>query len=491
MDVVGLYPNIPHEGGLQALENSLNKREDQTVSTRSLMELAELALKNNYFEHFNNIFKQEKGTAIGAKFAPPPPYAINYMGEFDENAITTFHLKPWVWWRYIDDVFMIWEHGEDTLLKFYSHLNSQNPDIKFENPLKYSKVSIEFLDVQITRVGDSLKTDLYTKPTDTHQYLEFSSCHPYHIKRSIPYSQALRLRRICSEENDFLKRISQLKQWLYNRGYDRKMVDEQIKEACKSSREDALREKDPREAEAKEKKDVLVMTYHPALPKKVRETINRNYHTLTSGEERAKVFPTQPIIAYRQPKSLKDILVRALVKNQTSEPNECRGCNGRSDCQVCKALVKSDTFSNRDKSRTYNLRKGILHCNSSKVNYLITCKTCDKQYVGKTKNIFRERYNNYKSKFRKYYKQRKNGTLGKEELVQQANLFEHFIHHGNVKGFDSGKKKEEDWSFWSFQLIDSSPDDSMLLQRESFWIYQLGVFVPNGLNEREVSFYEL
>ena len=442
------------------------------------MELAELALKNNYFEHHSKTWKQEQGTAIGAKFAPP--YAVVYMGEFEENGMENFNLKPWVWWRYIDDVFMIWEHGEETLKEFFTHLNSISPSIQFENPPKYSKVSIDFLDVKVTRVGDSLKTDLYTKPTDTHQYLEFSSCHPYHTKRSIPYSQALRLRRICSEEEDFSKRISQLKQWLYSRGYDKKMVDEQIKEACKISRDEALREKDPGERENKDNKDVLVLTYHPALNKKVREIINKNQHVLASGPERLKVFPRTPIVAYRQPKSLKDILVRAVVKNQTSEPNECRGCNGRSNCEVCGLLVKSDKFSNMDGSRTYNLRKGTLHCNSTKVVYLMTCKTCNKQYVGKTVPIFRLRLNNYKSKFRSYYRKRKNGTLKKDKLIPQAGLYEHFISHGNIKGFDSGKKKDEDWSFWSFQLIDSSPDDNMLLQRESFWIYELGTFRTRG-----------
>ena len=244
MDVVGLYPNIPDEGGLKALENTLNRREDQSISSRSLMELAELSLKNNYFEHASKVFKQEQGTAIGAKFAPS--YAIVYMGEFEENAIDDFPLKPWVWWRYIDDIFMIWEYGEETLNEFFEHLNCLDPNIKLERPLKYPKIAIDFLDVTVTRVDDILKTDLYTKPTDTHQYLEFSSCHPWHCKKSIPYSQALRLRRICSEEGDFIKRTSELKQYLYDRGYEKKLVDEQIDKASKVNRDEALQEKEPR-----------------------------------------------------------------------------------------------------------------------------------------------------------------------------------------------------------------------------------------------------
>ena len=121
------------------------------------------------------------------------------------------------------------------------------------------------------------------------------------------------------------------------------------------------------------------------------------------------------------------------------------------------------------------------------VVYLLTCKTCEAQYVGSTKNVFRYRLNNYKSKFRLYYRRRNEGTITQFEPIKQASLFEHFISHENVKGF-TGTKKNEDWSFWSFQLIDSCPDEHVLLQRESFWQYELDTFIPHGLNQRDVPF---
>ena len=272
MDVAGLYPNIPHDGGLQAVENALKRRTDKSVSTSSLLELTELALKNNYFEHNGKTYKQEQGTAIGAKFAPS--YAILFMAETEEKGLNTFHLKPWIWWRYIDDVFMIWQHGEESLKEFFSHINKIDPSIQFEQPLTYSLETVNFLDVTVTKVGDKLKTDLYTKPTDTHQYLDFSSCHPFHIKRSIPYSQALRLRRICSEDTDFRDRIKELKGWLAKRGYDMNMVDKQVDEATKISRDNALKEKDRITDGAS--RDVLVLTYHPAISKIVHQIMERN-----------------------------------------------------------------------------------------------------------------------------------------------------------------------------------------------------------------------
>ena len=184
IDVVGLYPSIPHADGLDAMKNALEGRDDKSVSTESLTRLADIVLKNNFFEHNSKTFKQKQGTAIGTKFAPS--YAILFMGEFEERALENYHLKPWVWWRYIDDIFLVWEHGEEALIEFISYLNSIHPTIKFTH--KYSRDSIEFLDVLVIREGEGIRTDLFVKETDTHQYLHFSSCHPFHTKKGIPFS---------------------------------------------------------------------------------------------------------------------------------------------------------------------------------------------------------------------------------------------------------------------------------------------------------------
>ena len=50
MDVVGLYPNIPHDEGLPAIRKRINERDKKDVSTDDiLVELAELVLKKQYF----------------------------------------------------------------------------------------------------------------------------------------------------------------------------------------------------------------------------------------------------------------------------------------------------------------------------------------------------------------------------------------------------------------------------------------------------------
>ena len=47
MDVVGLYPNIPHGEGLASLYKILKTTENKQISSDTLTELAEIVLKNN------------------------------------------------------------------------------------------------------------------------------------------------------------------------------------------------------------------------------------------------------------------------------------------------------------------------------------------------------------------------------------------------------------------------------------------------------------
>ena len=87
-----------------------------------------------------------------------------------------------------------------------------HPTIKFT--ADWSKTSINFLDVTVSIAEGVIETDLYVKPTDSHQYLLSSSCHPFYCKKGIPYSQALRLNRICSNNEFFDKRCNDLEKYL-------------------------------------------------------------------------------------------------------------------------------------------------------------------------------------------------------------------------------------------------------------------------------------
>ena len=117
-----------------------------------------------YFELSEQGLKQVRGTAIGTKFAPS--YAIIYMAALEEDFSETLIKKLWLWWRYIDDIFMIWQHGEDELKIFLDKLNNFHSSIKFT--CEYSRENVNHLDVQVVVTEGKLITGLYIKQTDSH-----------------------------------------------------------------------------------------------------------------------------------------------------------------------------------------------------------------------------------------------------------------------------------------------------------------------------------
>ena len=88
------------------------------------------------------------------------------MAAVEDDFLETLIKKPWLWWRYIDDISMIWQHGEDELKISLDKLNNFHPSIKFT--CEYSREKVNCLDVQVIVREGKLITDLYVKQTDSH-----------------------------------------------------------------------------------------------------------------------------------------------------------------------------------------------------------------------------------------------------------------------------------------------------------------------------------
>ena len=97
------------------------------------------------------------------------------MGSFEDEYVYTYHLQPRLYIRYIDDIFMLWQHGIDELEIFHEYLNTRVPTITFIK--EYSNKQVSFLDVMVININNRLETDLCSKTTDSHDYLLYSSAH--------------------------------------------------------------------------------------------------------------------------------------------------------------------------------------------------------------------------------------------------------------------------------------------------------------------------
>ena len=121
------------------------------------------------------------------------------MGKLEQDFLKSRSLVPSIWFRFLDDIFMVCDQSLESLHTFIDALNSFHPSIKFTCNISTEKVN--FLDVTVSKSENfNFVTDLYVKCTNVHQYVEYFSCHPKSCKNGIPYSQGKRYRRIISND---------------------------------------------------------------------------------------------------------------------------------------------------------------------------------------------------------------------------------------------------------------------------------------------------
>ena len=130
-------------------------------------------LKTTFLNFVKKTLTQKEGFAIGTKFAPL--YSILFVAELEEEILQKAEFKQYLRWRNIDEVFFLWEHGEEKLKSFINSINKMHPTIKFT--ADWSKASTNFLNVTVSIAEGIIKTDLYVK---SHQYLLSPSFHPFY-----------------------------------------------------------------------------------------------------------------------------------------------------------------------------------------------------------------------------------------------------------------------------------------------------------------------
>lgn len=125
-----------------------------------------------------------------------PMYANFFVSSLEEECIYVSHhfWKVLGWWRYIDDIFLLWLGTEIELAAFHEFLNGNFPDIAFT--LSWSKSALQFLDVNVKIIDGQLHTKLFTKETDRNTLLRYENWHPKKMLDSLPFSQIVRVRRI-------------------------------------------------------------------------------------------------------------------------------------------------------------------------------------------------------------------------------------------------------------------------------------------------------
>ena len=163
MDVNSLYTNIPRTNGIDACSTFLNRHSTDLALINDIPTLIYFILAHSLFKFNNDHYLQIKGTAMGTKIAPT--CANIYMDAIERSFVSSSPLRPSIYYRYIDDIFPIWPHGNDSLTHFLEHANNIHQNIKFTH--ERSKTTLPFLDVSVQIAHNKIFTTLHKKPTAT------------------------------------------------------------------------------------------------------------------------------------------------------------------------------------------------------------------------------------------------------------------------------------------------------------------------------------
>ena len=181
--------------------------------------------------------------------------------------------------------------------------------------------------------------------------------------------------------------------------------------------------------------------------------------SLVRNKEMLKYFPTPPMVAYRQPKNLKNTLIRTKLPQLKRNQRHLVGnkkCN-KPPCKMCPYVLETKNI--KSKTNQSFETTNLFHCKTTGVIYVITCGKCAKQYVGQT------------------------GKRCVDRFGQHINYVNRFTE-ATGKHFNLPGHSHKDLQVQVIEKVCPNTE-SIRLQREDLWIRRLNTMEPNGLNKKE------
>lgn len=432
MDVVSLYTNIDTHSGLCAVRKVFQKYPDSKRPDDELLQLLEINLTRNDFVFNGQYYLQVKGTAMGKRFAPA--YANIFMATWEGEALEKCPKKPFIYLRYLDDIWGIWTGSIAEFEAFVEILNSQDSSIAVEYQI--DSVQIDFLDTTVYKgpnftLNHRLDIKVHFKSTDTHALLYKTSWHPKHTFRGIVKSQLIRFQRICTQQSDFMEAVRILFKALRSRGYVRSFLRK-----CLQTFQ-ARKEEDGREI-------IPLITTFSSTSGFLNRNLKSNFERLISTTE---VIPNCGVIlAYRRNKNLQDLLVQAKL------PSLGREGPLMAEEQFCRL-----NFIRNNWKRTIFKISQQFSPRSQNCIYVIFCFKCGKQYVGETRHSISTQLTQHRYSIR-------------HSRQTNTPLVQHFLFHGWESVRVAGLQRNLIWT------------DQERKKAESRWIFCLDTKRPLGLN---------
>lgn len=220
LDIESMYTNISVREASRAILFWLRSINIDREKIDEYMRLVDLCLGTCYFQFNKKVYQQVDSLAMGN---PLSAFAANcFMSEFETNAKSICPDFPSIWFRYVDDTFVIIDR--DRIDDFLIHLNSLNNRINFTCELENNGV-LPFLDLKLTRINDSIDFNIYRKETTTDRCIPSNSYHSKRTKFAALNSFCYRAVNVPLSGENYEAEVNKIYQIADTNGYERKIVD--------------------------------------------------------------------------------------------------------------------------------------------------------------------------------------------------------------------------------------------------------------------------
>lgn len=383
LDVISLFPNIPINFTINEIKKDWTNIISKNTNLPEMLfyEILEFCMKEaNYFVHQGKYYQQIDGSPMGSPISPS--IADYFLNKLLDYVCSKLNFQPKLLVKYVDDLLMICP--KNLVIEIQKLFNSFHDNIQFTIEEEKDK-QIPYLDLLIIRNTDkSLSTNFYTKAVSSGRILNHLSNHPNYIKTNTSYNFISRVLTLSSPQFH-KKNKTYIFETLLKNSYPKSQISKLIKK--------------------------FYAVQHQRNNLVAINSTNLNSNTQT------------------QTKIFKKITYIPKLTNKI------------------ESILKTDElrFASRPHLKLnnnifINMKDKIETVDSSNVVYKISCdgdgqNSCNKSYVGQTKNYLRTRITQHKSDLR-------NPPRG-----EISALVAHFADNGHTPNFDDVKilSKEQNY----------------------------------------------
>ncbi len=411
-DVAAFYPSVPHDLAEQAFTRARDDLQVAEEQFRTLRKILRFHLENSFFRFHKKFFRQKSGLPIGSAIGGPiaclalaleEDRLLEELRNSKDPLAKIFEFYR----RYLDDSILMFgakkkEDAVDLANRLLGLLKSMNPAFDFTCTGAVKELVVLDIAVEISNQG--LRLSNYQKPTDKRTLLSANSSHPTHIKKSIPYSVALRMRRLCSEETDFHQALIDQAWVLLGRGYTEEWIVDGFSRAVEKTREEAL-QKSKRNENTKNTVR-LVTNFDPNIDvEKAFRKVRKEKRALSQTSNGTHLNEVHLQLAFRNAPNLRRLLVNKDPKEDEVSPERFEGfskCQG--GCILCKDVkdvfpikkvpqifVNSLSAGEAKKRELQEMKILTASCATTNLVYFAGCLQCGAFYIGETGDTFKSR----------------------------------------------------------------------------------------------------